>query len=123
MKRLYILIGFSLLQAQSGPVNRADFQIDIIATNEEIVIDGEHNEVVWKTAATAKDFFRITPIDTGLGTAKTEVQLAYNEDYLFAAIICYDTIIGKRPIESLRRDFSFPKNDNFNLSISIGISE
>ena len=113
MKRLYILIGFSLLQAQSEPVNRATFRIDITATDEEIVIDGERNETIWKTAAIAKDFFRVTPIDTGLATTKTEVQLAYNDKYLFAAIICYDAVVGKRPVESLRRDFSFPKNDNF----------
>ena len=47
MKKFYILIGFSLLQAQSGPVNRATFQIDITATDEEIVIDGELTETVW----------------------------------------------------------------------------
>ncbi len=113
MKRFYILIGFSLLQAQSEPVNRTTFMIDIAATDEEIVIDGKRNETVWKTAAIAKDFFRVTPIDTGLATTKTEVQLAYNDEYLFAAIICYDAVLGKRPVESLRRDFSFPKNDNF----------
>ena len=117
MKRFYILIGFSLLQAQSGPVNRATFRIDITATDEEIVIDGELTETVWKNAATAKDFFRITPIDTGLATARTEVKLAYNDDHLFAAIICYDKVLGKRPVESLRRDFSFPKNDNFIIFI------
>ena len=86
MKRLYILLGFALLQAQSETVNRATFPIGITATDEEIVIDGERNETVWKNAATAKDFFRITPIDTGLATARTEVQLTYNEDYLFAVI-------------------------------------
>ena len=88
-------------------------KLDIAATNEEIVIDGERNETIWKTAPIAKDFFRVTPIDTGLATTKTEVQLAYNDEYLFAAIICYDAVLGKRPVESLRRDFSFPKNDNF----------
>ena len=113
MKRLYILIGFSLLQAQSQPVNRTTFMIDIAATDEEIIIDGERNETVWENTTTAKDFFRITPIDTGLATTRTEVQLVYNDDYLFAAIICYDAVLGKRPVESLRRDFSFPKNDNF----------
>ena len=113
MKRLYILIGFSLLQAQSEPVNRATFRIDIAAADEEIVINGELTETIWENAATAKDFFRITPIDTGLATARTEVKLAYNDDHLFAAIICYDKVLGKRPVESLRRDFSFPKNDNF----------
>jgi len=102
-----------LLQAQPQPVNRTIFMIDIAATDEEIIIDGERNETVWENTTTAKDFFRITPIDTGLATTRTEVQLVYNDDYLFAAIICYDAVLGKRPVESLRRDFSFPKNDNF----------
>ena len=117
MNRLYILIAFSLLQAQSEPVNRAAFRIDIAATNEGVIIDGELTETVWKNAATAKDFFRITPIDTGLASARTEVKLTYNDDHLFAAIICYDNVLGKRPVESLRRDFSFPKNDNFIIFI------
>ena len=102
-----------MLQAQPQPVNRTIFMIDIAATDEEIIIDGERNETVWENTTTAKDFFRITPIDTGLATTRTEVQLVYNDDYLFAAIICYDAVLGKRPVESLRRDFSFPKNDNF----------
>ena len=87
-----------MLQAQPQPVNRTIFMIDITATDEEIVIDGELTETVWKNAATAKDFFRITPIDTGLATARTEVKLAYNDDHLFAAIICYDKALGKRPV-------------------------
>ena len=107
------------MQAQSEPVNRATFRIDIAATDEEIVIDGERNETVWKNAATAKDFFRITPIDTGLAITRTEVQLVYNDDYLFAAIICYDTVLGKRPVESLRRDFSFPKKSRFHFFLKI----
>jgi hypothetical protein len=34
-------------------------------------------------------------------------------DKFYIGIICYDTLPGKRPAESLRRDFSFGKNDNF----------
>ena len=56
MKRLYILVGLSLLQAQSEPINRANFRIDIAATNEEIVIDGELTETVWKMLLQQKIF-------------------------------------------------------------------
>ncbi|MCK4465759.1 MAG: carbohydrate binding family 9 domain-containing protein, partial [Bacteroidales bacterium] len=52
-------------------------------------------------------------IDTGYALAQTEVMLTYDESNLYIAIICHDTFPGKRPIESLRRDWSFPKNDNF----------
>ena len=102
-----------LLRAQSNPVNRKNFQIEISPTNEEIIIDGEKKEEIWKTSPITKNFFRITPIDTGFASAQTEVQLTYDNNYLYVAIICHDEITGKRPVESLRRDFSFPKNDNF----------
>jgi hypothetical protein len=114
-KRRFLLffVFHFLIKAQSDPVNRKNFQIEISPTNEEIIIDGDKNEEVWKTCPVIKDFFRITPVDTGYASAQTEVQLTYDNNYLYAAIICYDKIIGNRPIESLRRDFNFPKNDNF----------
>ena len=114
-KRLSVIIFiFHLaIKAQNTPVNRNDFQIEISPTNERIIIDGEKNEEIWKTSPTIKDFFRITPVDTGYASAKTEVQLTYDNNNLYVAIICHDEITGKRPVESLRRDFSFPKNDNF----------
>lgn len=40
-------------------------------------------------------------------------MVTYDESNLYIAVICYDTVHGKRPVESLRRDWSFPKNDNF----------
>ena len=102
-----------LIKAQNDPVNRNNFQIEISPTNEEIIIDGEKKEEIWKNSPIIKDFFRITPVDTGLASAFTEVQLTYDDNNLYVAIICHDKITGKRPVESLRRDFSFPKNDNF----------
>lgn len=118
-KILFILFVFLqiFIQAQDELVNRKKFQVEISPTNEEIIIDGKNSEKVWKTSPVIKDFFRITPIDTGFATAQTKVQLTYDDNYLYALIICYDTVTGKRPVESLRRDFSFPKNDNFIIFI------
>ena len=53
------------------------------------------------------------PTDTGFAIAQTEVRLTYTESTLYMAITCYDSSPGKRPVESLRRDFNFGKNDNF----------
>ena len=76
-----------LIKAQSDPINRKNFQTEISPTNEEIIIDGDKNEEVWKTCPVIKDFFRITPVDTGYASAQTEVQLTYDNNYLYAAII------------------------------------
>ena len=115
LKRRFILFFVFpfFIQSQTDPVNRKNFLIEISPTNEEIIIDGNNSEAIWGTSPIIKDFFRITPVDTGRATAKTEVQLTYDDNNLYALIICYDSVIGKRPVESLRRDFSFPKNDNF----------
>jgi hypothetical protein len=55
----------------------------------------------------------VLPTDTGYAASRTEVMVTYDKINLYLAVICYDTLPGKRPVESLRRDWSFPKNDNF----------
>ena len=55
----------------------------------------------------------MTPTDTGFAIAQTSVMVAYDESNIYLAAICYDPTPGKRPVQSLRRDFSFMGNDNF----------
>ncbi len=102
-----------LLSGQTSGINRNNYRINISKTDEVITIDGIMDEPVWANAGIVKDFRRVLPIDTGLATAATEVRMVYNETTMFVGIICYDPTPGKRPVESLRRDFAFLKNDNF----------
>jgi hypothetical protein len=115
----HLLSSFILLSAcitatsQTNGVNRADYRIGIFETSDVITIDGVIDEQVWITAGKADQFRRVMPTDTGLATSATEVRITYNESTLYLAITCFDPSPGKRPVESLRRDFSFMKNDNF----------
>ncbi len=112
---LFLLFTISSLNifSQVHGINRQKQKIHINRISEEIQIDGILDELVWSRAEKAKDFQRVLPTDTGLAKAKTEVMLAYDQTYLYIGIICHDSIRGKRPVESLRRDFKFGKNDNF----------
>lgn len=101
-------------QAQQTP-NRADYQLHIFETSEEITVDGLFEEAVWNKAEVSSQFWRVLPIDTGYATAKSTVRMTYDQNNLYLAIVFYDNAPGKRPVESLRRDFSFSKNDNFLL--------
>jgi len=101
------------LTGQSTGVNREAFRIHVSQAEEKMVVDGILNEKVWKTAQKAGPFYRILPIDTGFAKAQTRVMVCYDPYNLYFAIICFDPSHGKRPVESLRRDFSFGKNDNF----------
>ncbi len=115
---LFLLFVISyLLNGQNTPVNRADYRLQAIETDQTIEIDGILDEPIWSTAEKTSPFYRITPIDTGYAKAQTEVMVAYDDDFIYMGIICYDPMPGKRPAESYRRDWSFMKNDNFFAAI------
>jgi hypothetical protein len=120
MSRIYLLFSTALLLCfntilfgQTKGINRDKYRINISKTDNNINIDGVLDEPVWKSADKASYFQRVLPTDTGYAVAQTEVKVTYNESTLYVGIICYDPSPGKRPVESLRRDFNFMKNDNF----------
>jgi len=92
-----------------------DYKLFIKKAKGDISIDGNLNEPDWQAADIAKDFHRVLPIDTGYAISPTEVRLTYNEKYFFVGVKCFESIKGNNIVESLRRDFSFPANDNFLL--------
>ncbi|MBW6502068.1 MAG: carbohydrate binding family 9 domain-containing protein [Bacteroidales bacterium] len=98
---------------QSGGVNRDKYRIGIARTSENIIIDGILDEAVWGKAERTGVFQRVTPTDTGFAIAQTVVMMTYDDLNLYLGVICLDPTPGKRPVESLRRDFNFSRNDNF----------
>lgn len=103
----------TLLSAEPKGINRDKYRIAISKSDSPISIDGILDEKIWSSADMATHFQRVLPTDTGFAIAQTEVRLTYNESTLYMGIVCYDPTDGKRPVESLRRDFAFGKNDNF----------
>ena len=89
--------------------------IHIRKTTQSITVDGVLNETVWQQTEKAKDFFISTPIDTAFAKSKTEVMLTYDDKNLYVAAVCYDEIPGEYIIQSLKRDFSYPRTDAFSI--------
>ena len=102
------------IYAQNPP---AESRLEIAATTEQIVIDGQLNEETWKKADVAKDFFITFPVDDRLADEQTEVRLTYDDKNLYVGAICYTSQDGEYIIESLRRDFGFGQNDVFAIYI------
>ena len=101
-----------------GQINLENYRLSIKKTQESIKIDGILDETTWKDAEVAKDFFMITPVDSGKATQLSEARVSFDEENLYIAIIFFNTSIqGDYVIESLKRDFSFGKNDNFLVAI------
>ena len=105
------------LYSQTKAVNREKYRINIFHTDEQIKVDGLLNEESWQGMERAGNFTRVTPVDTGFAVAQTVVYITYDKSYLYVGAVCYDPLPGKRPVESLRRDFEFNRNDNFRVHI------
>jgi hypothetical protein len=78
----------------------------------EVKIDGVIEEADWQAAQKATDFRLVLPVDTGFAAQPSEIMMTYDEKALYIAQIFYDSVPGKRIMESFRRDFTFSNNDN-----------
>ncbi len=110
---IFLIFCFSPALGQSLAVNRDGYRIIATKTEDAIKVDGILDEAIWQNADRASRFHRIQPIDTGYAKAQTEVMMAFDETNIYLGVICHDTLPGKRPAESLRRDWNFGSNDNF----------
>jgi hypothetical protein len=93
----------------------ADYRLNITKASSQIHIDGIMDEKAWEDADVATDFFMITPMDTSFAQVRTDVRMSYDEEHLYLIVINHHAMEGPYMVESLRRDFSFGKNDNFLL--------
>jgi len=113
---LFYILCFS--QSVLSQINFEKYQLPIQKISEKITIDGKLDEDTWKKAAVGKDFFMITPLDTGKANQFSEARVSFDDEFLYIAIIFFNNSIkGDYVVESLKRDFSFGKNDNFLVAI------
>jgi len=89
-----------------------DFVYHVKKAQSSIIIDGVIEEADWINAQKADKFFKVLPIDSGYASQPSTMLMTYDEKALYIAQIFFDTIPGKRIMESYRRDFNFGSNDN-----------
>jgi hypothetical protein len=70
---------------KARPVN-----IPRLSAETPVVIDGNPDESIWKTAAVFKDFIQTSPGDNIDASKKTEAYLMYDEKNLYIAFKCWD---------------------------------
>lgn len=99
-----------LLSAQK---KNDDYQLYIHKASSAVSIDGVMKEQAWLDADKAIGFFMVLPMDTSLAKVPTEVRMTYDEKNLYIIAVCHLVKAGPYMVESLRRDFTFGKNDNF----------
>lgn len=91
------------------------YQLHIRKATSPIKIDGVVDEQAWRDAEAATNFFMILPMDTSFAKVRTDVRMAYDQQNIYLLVENFNGAPGPYMVESLRRDFSFLKNDNFLL--------
>ncbi|MBN7815009.1 DUF5916 domain-containing protein [Algoriphagus pacificus] len=109
---LFLFSTSHILQAQK--IN-SSYQLHIKKASSQVLIDGAIDEKAWDDAEIATDFFMITPMDTSFAKVRTDVRMTYDDENLYLLVENFHAVEGPYMVESLRRDFSFGKNDNFLL--------
>lgn len=74
---------FNLPPEKANPVT-------IPKIDSQIVIDGNPDEEIWKSAAVFKDFYQTGPGDNIAPSKPTEVLMMYDEKHLYVAFKCWD---------------------------------
>src|SRR5450759_1821831 len=100
-------------QRKSIPIIKTinkDYMIRVKKKTGEIKLDGIIDEDDWRKGEIINLSHMVLPYDTGQAAAKSEVMITYDEKAFYLAFIFHDTVPGKRPVESLRRDFVFTNN-------------
>lgn len=108
---IFLLIQYS---ANSQKINEA-YQFHIKPTLSKIKIDGNLEDEAWKDTDVAKDFWLRIPTDTCRATNQTQVRLTYDDEYLYVSAICFKQKNGSVTVESMKRDYSIPSNDCFQI--------
>ena len=72
---LYIICACLMpLSGQDKAVNRSNFRLQALKTDQRIEVDGILDEAIWSRAERTTPFHRSTPIDTGYAKSQTEVS-------------------------------------------------
>ncbi len=118
VQNLLVLLAVCLVENQAmAQKKNADYQLQIRKTNLPIIIDGVADDVAWQDTDVARDFYMVLPMDTGKAEEPSEIRMAYDDRNIYLVATFYHKSKGSYYVESLRRDFSFGKNDNFLLFI------
>jgi hypothetical protein len=108
---LFIFLICFLKQTLAQKKNN-DYNYFIKQSAINIKIDGKISPNEWDSAQVATDFFQVLPMDTSKAKVKTEVRFSYDKKNIYFVFVNHNFYKGTNMVESMRRDWSFNRNDN-----------
>jgi len=104
--------GLNLYAQSSSPA-----QIEALKIFEDIELDGELQESCWHNAIKISNFTQ-RELQEGMPvTERTETAIVYTQKSLFIGVWCYDADVDRLVAKEMQRDFSYWRDDNFEIII------
>ncbi len=89
--------------------------LQITRTSQEILIDGVLDEDVWQQADKMDDFMQYFPTDSVAARGQSEIQMTYDDDFLYISVKCYSKG-NDWVVNSLKRDYRGGGIDNMTIT-------
>ncbi|MEE2777954.1 MAG: DUF5916 domain-containing protein [Acidobacteriota bacterium] len=107
---LVLLLGSVHAQQPARPELRASR----VATAP--TVDGEVlSEAVWADVEVATGFVQVQPFEGQPASERTEVRVAFDDQMLYIAVVCYDSEPSSLAVSDSRRDANLEEEDSFRV--------
>ncbi|MDZ7718412.1 MAG: DUF5916 domain-containing protein [Balneolaceae bacterium] len=84
-----------------------------LENTEKFIFDGKVDEEFWKRVPAATGFRQQEPNEGDPATEKTEVRIAYDDEYLYMGVILYDSDPSRIKATQRRRDVRIVADERF----------
>src|SRR5262245_48077723 len=75
------------------------------------VLDGNVNDAVWQSIVPIDGFIQSEPLEGQPATERTEVRIAYDEETLYVAVMCFDSEPDGILVKDSRRDSDLSRSE------------
>ncbi|MTI20700.1 hypothetical protein E1176_06680 [Fulvivirga sp. RKSG066] len=112
-----LLFSIGIIGQSVAQVNSQKYQLIADRLTSPITLDGKLDEPHWQNADRTDNFILTFPVDSVSATSQTVTMVAFDDRYLYIAGICYENSDKEHVMQSLRRDFSWSRNENLSVYI------
>ncbi len=81
------------------------------------IIDGMLDDPAWAQAAVINDLWQVEPLEGAQPSQRTEVRIAYDDDFIYFGVRCFDHEPDRIIASQLKRDGSLEADDRIEIVI------
>ena len=110
---VFVFFAFSHPSFAQNNGEQKEIQAYRLENPEEFIFDGRVSEEFWNRVPAATNFRQQEPNEGAPATEKTEVRIAYDDEYLYMGVILYDTNPDGIKASQKRRDVRIVADERF----------